>query len=340
MQPQEFFTQLKQSIQDLEWPSTNNPVFGETVYVVPVVPMKTINQWPFPSCFITDDGGRIHPQNNELVEQQFSIYIFNENYNDNLGESVMLGANKATGDETSQGKGILELEEVVIDYLIDKTSINSKKINLVSKSKVKTRIAQGNEPFAFRQIVFKTLLSYGENSAREEIQRVPGKLYINPPDISGGSYGTELGFLENGLLFDAGMKFNLLYTEDSGQTPTDVNYVGNQVSAVAEFMQYNNSTMSVAFNGMDSSGLVTIPGSIKTGKFFANDSNRRFVLLFVPEDTSKNKAIIMYRAIPYITNTIRLANGLDTLYTCLFVGIKDASGRIAAMGPIGSLPTP
>lgn len=340
MQPIEFFTQLKQTLKDLQWPSTTNDVFGRSVRVVPQIPMKSSSQWPFPACFITDDGARVHPQNNQLIEQQFSIFIYNDHRNDNMGEAVILGGNRASGDTTSAGQGLLDFEEVVIDSLIARTAINGKKINLVSKSKIKTRPASGQDPFAFRQLTFTTLLSYGDNTEREEIQRGRGTLFVNPTDIAGGSFGTELGITENGFIFDPGFTMDLLFTEDSGQTPTDVMYLGNACLGMGEFKRYNSSVLSVIFNGMNSGTLATIPGNIKSGKFFSNDASRRFSLLYVPEDQSKNMAILMYRAVPYLSNSTRWAQGIDTNFRCSFLGVKDGGGRVAAIGPLTSLPTP
>lgn len=335
MQPKEFFTQLKQTIKDIDWPTTNNSVFGENVHVVPQIPINTINEWRVPICFIVDDGAKVYINNPELIEQKFSLHIFTSNQNDNFGEAMLLGANAT--EDTSMGAGLLDLEEAVIDSLINKTAVNSKKISLLSKSKIKTKEARGNAPFCFRELVFDVLLSYGENSEREEIIRAPGKLYWNPSDISGGSYGSELGYLENGLAIYPDYDLFEEEVQDSGTTLQGVIFRGAKVSVSCEFLSYKSDTIARCFTGSTSSTSIIFPGSLKTGQDFSS-SPYSGQLLFVPDDTLKNNLWLFYNVVPISSGTIAQARGINTTMGCTFRALPDGSNRIFFGGKLANLP--
>lgn len=337
MNTDDFFSNLRTEIRSLNWPTTANRVFRcESVYVVSDVPIERINSFKKPCCFITDEGAKQYPQNAELMEQAFSVTVFVENYNDSFGEAVMIGANEVSDQST--GQGILAIEQIIINHLRSLTSLSSQKMSLTVKGKVKTRDAKGNRTSVFRRLQFSALLSFDDSVTDEsEIQRAPGFLYLNPVSVSGGDYGTKLGYTKTGVIVDPGYNFIPLSGETSGSTPELMHYTGNNVQLVTEFLQYNSNTMSTLFTGMSSGTSVSIPGTVKTGADY-NVAGKRNTVVFVPDDVVNNNVVILFRAVSRINNFARFARGEDTSFRCLFQGFKDDSSRILYMGPASSAP--
>ena len=334
MQPIEFFEELREDLKALDWPDTVNSVFGNSVHVVPSVPIDQINSFRVPIAFIVDTGAKPYINNPELIEQAFSIHIFTSNHNDAYGEAVMLGANRTAGE--SSGAGLLDLEEVLIDSLIDKTSLNSKKITFLSKSKIKQREARGNAPFHFRELAFSALLSYGENSEREEIMISPGKLYWNPSDIPGGSFGTELGFLENGVQVYPDYDLFEHNVQDSGTITQGIYYRGLSLNISTDFLRYNSSTVARIFPGTTSGTSVVFPGSLKTGNELSSSQTGQ--LLFLPDDRTKNNIWHFYKVLAISGGPIDQSRGSNTTYRCNFIALLDGSSRMFFHGRLADFP--
>lgn len=332
MTPKELFTKLRDELRLLDWPSSTNPIFNKNVFVVPEIPIQQLAQFSKPCCFITDTGASNYEQHNGLMEQNFGITIFVENVGDNFGEGVMLSANKIS--DTSKGAGIFEIEQAVLAVLKEKTSLLAAKIVLKSKSKIKSSIIKSNEPSIFRTLSFSAFVSIDVDPNPNEILRMPGFLYWNPVDLI-GNYGTKLGFVETGCIFDPNIQTVLLSSEDHGNEPGLEVFVGAAPAIVADLLNYNESALARMFPGMSNTNKVQIPGILKSGAFLSDEaySGR---LLYVPDDKVNNPCLLIQRASPRLGKFIRVSRGNDMVFQVNFQALRktDHPDGTFYMGPI------
>jgi len=157
MTPKNFFTYLQTLLKGMVWTGTSNKVFGNNVYIVTDTPMELLSRAQNPTCYIMDMGAALDEEHPNLVEQGFSLMLFVENNNSAYGEGVMMSANRTIN--TSQGAGLLDIEEEVITQLIKTITLSSVKIDLLEKSKAKSSVISGNRPNAHRTWSFNALLS-------------------------------------------------------------------------------------------------------------------------------------------------------------------------------------
>ncbi len=157
MTPKQFFTRLQADLKDLVWDDVpNSKMFGDSVFVVAKIPIEQISTFRPPVCFIVDNGGRLDSDHPGLIDQNFSLTIFVENLQDHMTQGILMGANRTAG--TSLGAGLLDIEEELLPYLIDKTVLTTK-IMLIEKGVPKANVAKSNNPSMFRALTLSVLLS-------------------------------------------------------------------------------------------------------------------------------------------------------------------------------------
>lgn len=157
MTPKQFFTRLRTWLKAVTWEdSPGGKIFGESVYVVPKIPIEQISVYRPPAVFIVDKGASMDKDHPGLLVQSFSLSIFQEKISDHMTEDVLLGSMRQSG--TSSGAGILDIEEELIPKIID-TTVLTTKILLVEKSIPQVTTARGNNPLSFRALNFTVLLS-------------------------------------------------------------------------------------------------------------------------------------------------------------------------------------
>jgi len=157
MTPKQFFTRLKTDLKALVWEGTSNKIFGDAVRIVPEIPIRQLNEWSAPFCFILDQGFVNHREHPGIGTQNFAITFFVENIQQNMGESAILSSNRVA--DTSFGAGTLDIEEELITYFIEKLSLTTK-IMIVEKNKPKVQLIGGNPPLLLSRWTFRTLLGY------------------------------------------------------------------------------------------------------------------------------------------------------------------------------------
>jgi len=157
MTPKQFFTRLRTDLQALTWEaSPQGKMFGDAVYIVAKIPIEQISSFRHPTCFIVDSGAILDKDHPGLLNQNFQLSIFVENMQDYMTQGILLSANRVTGE--SYGAGLLDIEEELIPWLIDKTTLSTK-IMLIEKGIPKPTVAKGNNPSMFRNMSFNVLLS-------------------------------------------------------------------------------------------------------------------------------------------------------------------------------------
>lgn len=157
MTPKNFFTYLQTFIKGLVWTGTTTKIFGDNVYFVPDTPIEHLSRFQNPSCFILDTGATMHSEHPNLIYQTFTLMVFVENLNSAWGEGVLMSANRVIN--TSSGAGLIDIESELIPALIKTITLNSSKISIVEKNKVKQSVISGNKPNATRVWGFETILT-------------------------------------------------------------------------------------------------------------------------------------------------------------------------------------
>ena len=156
MTPKELFTRLQEQIQAMVWGSTSNLIFGESVYVCIEIPIEQLSRWRTPCAFIVDLGASIDNEHPGLLIQSFSINIFVQNVSSAFSEGVLLSANRTA--DTSQGAGLLAIEDDFLDQMIKIIAMTTK-IMLVEKGAAKPVKVKSNYPLITRAFSFQALVS-------------------------------------------------------------------------------------------------------------------------------------------------------------------------------------
>lgn len=328
MTPKQLFERLRDSLKSLTWTGTSNKIFGEAVYVAPKIPIQQLASFPRPCCFLLDEGAVNYEMHDDLAEQKFKIVVFVENAGERHGESVVLGGNRTAN--TSRGAGLLDIESEVINDLRTKTELSSSKITLKNKSRIRSEFVKGAYPSVFRTLNFSCITSTKDNSDHEAILRSPGFLYWGATDFGNENFGTKLGFLNEGVIFDPGFIVDELTSMDEGATPNIDLFSGMNAFIEANFLSYNATVLARLFPGMTSGTSVNIPSSRKTGSLLSSDNSG--VLTFVPDDLTNNKIVVFYKAVPFMSRNTRIARGGDIFWTCIFRARENGSGKIVFIG--------
>lgn len=157
MTPKTFFTEIRAKLKTLVWTGTSNLIFSNNVYLVTDTPLGSLARYQSPCCFVMDNGASTDDNHPNLILQNFSLMIFVENVNDVWGEGVMLSANQIVN--TSQGAGLLDIENEILTQIIKTITLNSVKIQILEKSKAKQARIANNSPNVQRVWSFSCLLS-------------------------------------------------------------------------------------------------------------------------------------------------------------------------------------
>lgn len=155
MTPKQFFTRLRTFLQAMVWTGTTNKMFGTGVYITPEQPIEQLIRYPRPSIFIVDLGAVADKEYPGLLIQNFRLTLFVENVHDGYGEGSVLSACRIAN--TSQGAGVLDIEEEILPQLYETTELTTK-IMLVEKSAVRGVFLNKNAPLVFRNLNFSILL--------------------------------------------------------------------------------------------------------------------------------------------------------------------------------------
>lgn len=116
---------------------------GEVVFgsvAVTVRPHEdAMEQLMFPVALIRPLAADVDPEHDEemeLLQQRFAVRVMVAVAGDALGETAILGANRAVGDTGSAGRGVLEVEEELADAINRLNGIDGIEVLLRARSAV------------------------------------------------------------------------------------------------------------------------------------------------------------------------------------------------------------
>lgn len=141
--------------------------------------------------------------------------------------------------------------------------------------------------------------------------RNAGKLVIGPTDLTAADPygGTEIGLMNAAVLTPLGVP-RVIWNEGLGE-PTDILEGSNDHLFTCFLRGADDNVKTLLLKGWRSAGsvtqhgVITGPSSRTPGQSMIDHSN--VVLLFVPENLIDHDAMIMYRAIPWWTESAEIA---------------------------------
>lgn len=180
-----------------------------------------------------------------------------------------------------------------------------------------------------------------------KVLRAPGRLAYGCTNLALAwpHGGTGLGNVRGIVLRYARTDFRVT-AEEFGFEPVEVIQGGESWSVGAVLRDADDDAYSKLFPNTAAGTttqhkVVTAPGSVRAG---ALGSARGVVLVFTPEGATHAKAaatpdvavpfVVLYRAIPMVEESaeVALTRSADVALPAIFVGIRDSSDRMLAMG--------
>lgn len=111
MNVQQFAKQLRYLLRAHTWPG-GSVVFG-SVHVTNGLPEEEYGLLRMPACLISIGDSDSDSEDPDYVKQNFIISYMAQVAGDLRGENPLLGANRPSGNTSSRGRGVLELDEEV-----------------------------------------------------------------------------------------------------------------------------------------------------------------------------------------------------------------------------------
>ena len=154
-----------------------------------------------------------------------------------------------------------------------------------------------------------------------EILRQPGFLFWGATDLGNeAGWGTKLGFASGGIKFDPGYKVMNLYGEEHGEEPEKRIYLGCEPVVKATLRNYNSTALSALFPGISTGAALKYPNSIKPGTDIVSVYSN--YLLFVPEDQTNNKILLLQKAVANVVAALEFSRNSEVVFNAIFVGFR------------------
>lgn len=313
----QLFTRLRDSLKALNYNSTSQPIFGNNgVHVVVELPTFQLSTWSAPCCFLVHGGAKPYLQNPSLFEQFISLTYFVENHGSEFGEGVMLGRNENA--TTKAGKGVFEIEAEIINHMLSLTALSGSKVTFTLLNSTPPKTVSGNFPSLKKTLMFSAIIDMADDNAQgdeDNILRMPGKLYWNPVNLT-DNFGTLLGYKNQEMLFETDLEAairNVPGDETAGREFAHSIFTGANPYVIFTMLEYSSATMALCFPSMEDSG--DVKGyDTKTGDDFAGDSGIFGRLLFVPDDTTNNKILLLQKVVPTVVKPLGISRNGNTEY--------------------------
>lgn len=125
--------QIRYKLDALTWgEGANEPVLGGGAIITAGLPSEYIDHMGSPFVVLNVGGGQVHDEEAELIpDQQFSLSIVMHSQ-DSHGVLTLIGGNRPSGPGSSENRGLLEIEEVVINEVEQVMGIGGTTIRMVS----------------------------------------------------------------------------------------------------------------------------------------------------------------------------------------------------------------
>lgn len=127
--------QLKALLQAATWPDAGGErVFG-TVAVSQATSEQVLGNARLPLALVRFGGGAPDAQEPRLVRESVEVVVLVAVPGDAIGEAAMIGAARAGGSTSSAGRGLLEVEEVLLSVAAQLGGANGLRLRLCAKGR-------------------------------------------------------------------------------------------------------------------------------------------------------------------------------------------------------------
>lgn len=159
--------QLRYLLRLATWPdSPNDKVFGQVI-IGEGVSEKAVSQIRFPFALIVPMDATADEEEPRLERQNYEVQLVARVANDPLGESTLIGGPRASAG-SSGGRGVMELEEVLLDTIVTLDRSSGVRIRSDYKTAAESRFVEGMGYVGTRGYMFSALVtsarSYGAPS--------------------------------------------------------------------------------------------------------------------------------------------------------------------------------
>ena len=154
--------QLRFLLRAATWPdSPSNKAFGQ-VLVSNGPADRAVGQLRFPFALVIPGAVTADDEEPTLERAQFEIRLVARVANDPWGESVLIGGPRSS-QGSSQGRGLMELEEVLLDNVATMNRTNGIRIRLDYKSATQAQISDDLGYVGLRSYQLEALLTADRN---------------------------------------------------------------------------------------------------------------------------------------------------------------------------------
>lgn len=177
------------------------------------------------------------------------------------------------------------------------------------------------------------------------IRNVQGRLIKDPTDLTltdGVFGGTQLGLVKQKVVRVVS-RDKIIRAEEFSSLPVEVIKSAQEIVLVCELRGYDADALSTIFPDVTTStasgiAKVVFAGTTRGGRKGTDDA---FKLLFAPRNIDEHPAMILYKAIPMLSETmeLRLSATRELIFPVMFLGTKKNSGNrdVGQMGLINEL---
>lgn len=132
--------QLKFLLEAQKWTGTSNEVFaqGHVKATSGLDEQTFINKLNFPCVLIQPGNARPDPEEQGFVDIDIGFRLAVKHSGDAIGEGSLIGNNRPDQEETSRGRGLLELEEMLFDAVGKLTDLDGIRIIHLLSSATRT----------------------------------------------------------------------------------------------------------------------------------------------------------------------------------------------------------
>ena len=157
---------MKTRLAAAVWPGVGGEVVFANVLIsagIDIERIRSQSRWPI--CLILPQDLTLDDESEDLVSQRYTILIAQRVAADPWGETVLIGGPGPSGDLTSLGRGLMELEAVLFDAMKLLGPTLGTTIQLRSASAIAAELDADHGYVAQRQYTWEAWTGAGDTTA-------------------------------------------------------------------------------------------------------------------------------------------------------------------------------
>lgn len=147
---------VKTKLAARDWTGASNRVFGGVVLTAGL-PDEPLLDLITPIALIVPGSGAIDQKQPGVCEYRFSVRVLVEVEGDESGELALIGGPRSSGESSSLGAGILQVQRELLDELLLKTKGDGLYVQLIAQSSTNPALVGNTRFLVYRDYQFKVL---------------------------------------------------------------------------------------------------------------------------------------------------------------------------------------